>query len=238
MALTQVSVLVPWAPSTEVVSGPERDASWAWNEKRIRAFLPTAELVLGVPDVTGDPGVFSRSQALNRAAALATGDIFVVCDADTTYTATDFLRAIELAEDGHWTLPLRYVRLSQRTSAGWIASGPLARVPDDWERGLEQEYPFANSGVVVFPRAAFEAMDGFDERFKGWGGEDDAQRAALEALYRAPTRVGIAYHLWHPRLLEHTTQAPYGPESRVLADRYGAAAGSREEMLALIAERG
>lgn len=232
-----ISVIVPWAPST-TVSGAERDASWAWNEQRIRRLLPEAELVLGVPDVVGDPGVFSRSQALNRAIEKAEGEVLVICDADTTYVPADFEAAIRLAREGQWTLPERYVRLSQRTSAGWMASGPISRPPDDWERDLEQEYPFANSGVVVFLREAWERMEGFDERFRGWGGEDDAARAALEALYRAPTRVGIAYHLWHPRLLEHTTQARYGPESRVLADRYGAAAGSREEMLALIAERG
>ncbi len=228
-----VSVLVPFAPA-----GAERDAAWAWNRRRMERMFPTLELCVGAPDRVGHPGEFSRSLALNRAAELATGHVFAVCDADTTYpSAADFSYATGCALNGEWTLPERYIRLGPRCSSAWMASGFHAPPPTNWERDVEQEYPFANSGVVVLPREAFERVGGFDQRFKGWGGEDDAMRAALEALWSPPTRYGIALHLWHPRPLEHTTGARYNAESRVLADRYGAVAGDPEAMLELIAER-
>lgn len=227
-----ISTLVPWSPA-----GPERDASWAWNRRRLEEFGLADELLLGAPDVVGNPGIFSRSLALNRAAAQATRDLFLICDADTTYEAHDFILAVDAANEGGWTLPERYVRLSQRASEAWMAEDPSAAPPEDWETDLDQEYPFANSGVVAMPRAAFEAVGGFDQRFRGWGGEDDAMRAALETLWCPPTRIGIAYHLWHPRPPEHSSSAPYTPESFMLADRYGATSGDREGMLALLAER-
>lgn len=228
----RISTLVPWSPA-----GPERDASWAWNRRRLDEFGLADELVLGAPDVVGDPGVFSRSLALNRAAAKATGDLFLICDADTTYEdPADFARVVEVAEKGGWTLPQRYVRIGPGISRLWMEGEPVADPPRAWANDVQQEYPFANSGVVAMPRAAFEAVGGFDQRFRGWGGEDDAMRAALETLWGAPTRIGIAYHLWHPRPPEHSTTAPYTPESFVLADRYGSASGDREAMLALLAE--
>lgn len=231
-----ISVLVPWSPAA-AESGPERDASWSWNRRRLRGLLgEEVEIVLGAPDVVGDPAIFSRSLALNRAAAVARGDIFLIVDADTTCSAEDFAAVIDRAEHGAYTLPLRYVRLSARASAEWLLREPTAPPPDDWERDLDQEYPFANSGVVAMPREAFELAGGFDERFKGWGGEDDAMRAVFETLWRTPERIGIAYHLWHPRPPEHSSKAPYTAESFVLADRYGAASGDREAILALLAE--
>lgn len=230
-----VSILVPWT-SAVGVSAAERDRSWEWNRRRLQALFP-AEIVLGAPDVVGDPAIFSRSLALNRAAAEATGSVLLVVDADTTYAPADFFAVVEAARGGAWTLPERYVRLGSRTSDAWMRCAPKTPIPMGWEGDVEQEYPFANSGVVAIPRAAFDAVGGFDERFKGWGGEDDAMRAALETIWEPPTRIGIAYHLWHPRPPEHSTYAPYTAESFMLADRYGAASGDLDAMAALLAER-
>lgn len=230
-----VSVLIPWS---DYPSGPERRRSFLWNLVRIDSRLPDAQIVLAAPDRLDSPGNFDRAVALNRAARKAEGDVFLICDADTTYAdLPDFDAALAIASDGGWTLPARYVRLGPRISEAWLTLAPEADAPP-WEHDVEQEYPFANSGVVVMPRAAYDAMSGFDERFRGWGGEDDAMRGALEALWGPPTRVGVALHLWHPRSAEETTSQPHNAANRVLADRYGAAAKvGRAAMLALIRER-
>lgn len=231
-----ISVLVPYAPA-----GVDRDLAWAWNQRRLLALVARlddeAELKIGVPNVVGDPAIFQRSLALNRAAEGASGDVFLICDADTTYEdPADFARVVEVAEKGGWTLPQRYVRIGPGISRLWMEGEPVADPPRAWANDVQQEYPFANSGVVCLPRAAFEAIDGFDERFKGWGGEDDAMRAALETLWAPPTRLGTALHLYHPRPPEHSSSAPHTAASFVLADRYGSASGDREAMLALLAE--
>jgi hypothetical protein len=229
----KLSILIGYAPA-----GDARAKSWPWVEARYRALLPEAELVVGRPDVVGQPGSFNKPLAINRAAALATGDVFLIGDADTTGERESLLTMIEVAERGGWALPWNYVRLDRPISDRWIHGDPAAPPPTNWQRHLEGEVPFANAGLVVLPRAAFEATSGMDERFTGWGGDDDALRASVETLWgEAPRRVGIAYHLWHPRPPAHSTASPNYPAQRVLADRYTGRAGDVEAMRALIAER-
>jgi hypothetical protein len=53
--------------------------------------------------------------------------------------------------------------------------------------------------VMMFPREAYYTLGCFDERFKGWGGEDVALLRALDTLYaKHKTYRSCIYHLWHP----------------------------------------
>ncbi len=49
-------------------------------------------------------------------------------------------------------------------------------------------------------RNTFIVAGGFDERFIGWGGDDDAFVHALETLCGNYIKLGReVFHLWHPR---------------------------------------
>jgi hypothetical protein len=57
------------------------------------------------------------------------------------------------------------------------------------------------SGDMSLWREDFERINGFDENFKGWGGEDDDLRLRLRAAgvrIRSILRWTRSYHLWHP----------------------------------------
>ncbi len=63
------------------------------------------------------------------------------------------------------------------------------------------EVPPLCGGSYVIRRDVYERLGGQDERFRGWGGEDDAMSIKVAKLC---TRVGIvrdglAFHLHHPR---------------------------------------
>src|SRR5690606_13059823 len=52
---------------------------------------------------------------------------------------------------------------------------------------------------LAVPRAVFEAIGGFDDGYRGWGGEDNAFWHAATVAAGEPNRVnGPAYHLYHP----------------------------------------
>ena len=55
-------------------------------------------------------------------------------------------------------------------------------------------------GLVIFRREAYEQIGGYDERFVGWGGEDDAMsRFKIPLLENVYILEDIAFHLWHER---------------------------------------
>ena len=64
------------------------------------------------------------------------------------------------------------------------------------------------SGNIILTKTAFEVIGGWDERFRGWGGEDDCL-----AHYKIPLLLGNdksikisghGYHLWHERTINDT----------------------------------
>jgi len=57
-------------------------------------------------------------------------------------------------------------------------------------------------GNIGIWRKDFERVNGFDERFRAWGGEDDDLRLRLRRAgirIRSILRWTRTYHLWHPR---------------------------------------
>jgi predicted glycosyltransferase involved in capsule biosynthesis len=77
--------------------------------------------------------------------------------------------------------------------------------------------------MLAVPRKLWDEVGGFDERFVGWGGEDNAFWHACTVISGAePARVpGYAYHLWHPAA-SNKRDAQYRT-NRELWRRYSAA---------------
>lgn len=71
-------------------------------------------------------------------------------------------------------------------------------------------------------RDAFAALGGWDERFRGWGGEDDALTHRIERSRLACTELdtAAALHLWHPRPNETTFGQPHYADNHRLVEEY------------------
>lgn len=55
------------------------------------------------------------------------------------------------------------------------------------------------SGIVAYSRIALERIFGWDERFEGWGGEDDIQFMKTKQLLKYVMLNGKCFHLYHNR---------------------------------------
>jgi len=56
--------------------------------------------------------------------------------------------------------------------------------------------------IHIVPREGFQTVGGWDERFRGWGGEDHAAMAAMDTLYGPhKTLPSSVTHIWHPVLV-------------------------------------
>jgi hypothetical protein len=166
-----------------------------------------------------DPGEgrFNRSAALNAAASQQPWDVAIVADSDTWVPPPQLEQATKLAvKSGRLVSALTGVieldpdcteavlsnRFSETTlSVGTVRTGELA----------------TQSSMLVVTRELWDNIGGFDPKFTGWGGEDNAFWRAAAILAGEPMRVpGYAFHLWHePAAPDHWKRSDPGYRNNV-----------------------
>ncbi|OIJ18533.1 hypothetical protein BKP45_18995 [Anaerobacillus alkalidiazotrophicus] len=194
--LNNVSVLIPFKPDKGI-----REDLFKWVTTFYQNVLPEVEVCIG----ENHDHPFNKSKAINLAAKNATKDVFVIADADIVYNPQIIVKSIELLDKNAWVIPYsKCLDLSEKSTRN------LLNVQPKWPFPIEVEYnerhknnPNYQSigGVIVLRRQSFSIVRGFDERFRGWGREDDAFKDAMNTLCGPYKRIedDFIYHLWHPK---------------------------------------
>ena len=216
-----ISVLVPFRGD-----GAWRDRVWAHLRERWAA--TGWEVIEGrCPD-----GPWVKALAVSDAFSRASGDVLAVVDADV-WSEGGLGEAVDAVLAGSpWAVPHTEVRrLTRQATEAVLSGGPV-------QGGLEQR-PYrgvAGGGMVVLTREALATVP-LDERFAGWGQEDQAWGLALTAVFGQPYRsTEPLWHLWHEPQ-DRLSRSTGSMSGRLLLRRYQAASGSRDGMLALLADR-
>jgi hypothetical protein len=211
-----LSVLVPFGGDD-----PLREATWVWLKAYYEAHLTDFEIVVGGDPKSiqrwyrRDPDAFSKSVAVNNAFKHSCGDILLILDADA-YLDTDVimhwaerLRAQRRAGVRSWAIPYRWLmRLTHDATRALLKTD--AKLPfqfDAFPGDLKVEGTDGSGFAHIYgamaqmmPREAFIAVGGWDERFRGWGGEDRAFLQKMNTLWgpyqNSPNTI---YHIWHPK---------------------------------------
>lgn len=196
-----------------------------------------------VPDARIFPGdVFSaqfcRSRACDIAVELAekaglATDVIVIADGDTVMKEPGAVYMAVEAARNRMTLCYAHetrMMLGRQDTASVMSNGFM--VGD-----AETTGPHWNtfSGCLAIGRPLWDAINGFDRRFDGWGFEDLAFMHAagtLGELTRAPG--GECWHLWHPRKHEEEEGQPHYLDNWAVWQEYVRANGDPTAMRALI----
>lgn len=240
--MTRIVFLVP-----RRADNGHRDELWRWARARWEALFPEWPIIEG----HHDQGSFNRSAAVNLASDLADEsgrwDLAVVIDSDVFLRRSAVAEAVDRAiEEQVVVWPhTRWRGLSEvwtkRTVEDRHDFGPEID-HDDMDVRIEKTNALSWSCCIAIPRAAWDRLGGFDERFRGWGYEDMAFQSAVVGLIghdRNPTvRPGEAgfghsdvYHLWHPRSGERITEG--APSNTAAKDYVANARLGRRYMVAL-----
>ncbi len=180
------AVLIPWRSA----DCPHRTRAFA--------FVLSRYATTGWPVVIGrhDDGPWCKALAVADALAQTQAEILILGDADCW---TDGLpEAVARVETGAaWAVPHRSVhRLDEDATPRWMAGERLDDLPLTQRPYLGE----AGGGILVIRRSVYEDCP-LDQRFTGWGSEDESLAFALRCLHGAPWRpVGHAplVHLYHP----------------------------------------
>lgn len=202
----KISLLIPYRSDNHY-----RDKVFKWVLEYWKNELPDAEIIIG----TSKSKVFCKTEAFNQAAKRATGKVFVLLDADAYMEGSIIEKcADDILEDPNdrlWFVPYRKLyRLTKEITLRILKSDPADpyRPPSppppefiDGDTSLSSYGHRYGAMVMVFPREAYDIIGCFDERFKGWGGEDVAILRALDTLYgKHKITKNDLYHLWHPTI--------------------------------------
>lgn len=226
-----VSVLVPFRDD-----GAMRGEIWEWLEKRWLSVFSDFELC--VADSV-EHEEFSRSRARNNAFAKSTGDIVVIADADSCPSTRALLSAIDIVEEdpSSWVIAHdAYAMLNEEFTVELLKQPASVVLPDGWSpdclvRPMFQSY----AGMLVCSRASFDKVNGYDERFGGWGLEDWAFRLAMDTLVSPHKRVsGALSHFYHGPPQGDEFDTPPEAKNQALYSYYKANVGNVENMTKLV----
>lgn len=184
-----VSVLVPFRAGC-----PYREKAWEWVQARYATDHPDWEVVTGA----SSDGPFNRSEAILNAAGHASGDVYVIADADVYCNPQP---AVEHAERAGWAIPhLLLHRLSEVASQRVLHGAAWRGQPLSTDNAQDSKpYRGNETGTLVVMRREVLQLVPPDRRFVGWGSEDVAWSLALNCLIGKPWRGSDdLMHLWHP----------------------------------------
>lgn len=191
--------------------------------------LPTLATQLPFPNCRTvfvyNPGAFNKAWGMNVGVRYAQSPVLVFTDADLIVGGM-LDQSIRYCQQ-HYSFVKPYRRLVDLTAEESVAIRAHGWHGYEWaahpqDRTGIGEHLVMCGGLFVIRRDAYLHLGGWDERFVGWGGEDDAfsyaaQRARLSTLEldEAP-----AIHLWHPRNTPSTAGNPNYAANCALNARY------------------
>ena len=161
---------------------------------------------------------WSRAASLNAGVLVAAGLCVVTTDADIVFTPAAFNELLALFETRSDALYLVQCRDLPR-SFGVERIDSILR--EGWEDGIVQAQEHATirprwgmGGFAAFSSTLFSAINGYDERLKVWGGEDNdfalrAQRAGFPVRWLSGSEVSIL-HVWHEPSMLKASQSEEG----------------------------
>lgn len=212
-----ISILFPYRGD----DGP-RDRLFGYVLRWYQHYFPEAQIVVG----RNFDQPFNRGAARNDAFEQSSGSVLIVADADTVPTAAGVRSGIaDVVAEQCWVIPYaekRYYNLTKEATEN-VLKLHVGEQPSEPVEGHYDHKITSWAGCLILPREAWEKVGGYDERFKGWGGEDNAFQLKLDNLW-GPHRREDSYccHLWHPVPAGTTFDQPHWPSNASLLRRYKA----------------
>ncbi len=174
-----------------------------------------------------NPGPFNKGWGLNVGAQLSRREVLYFCDADLLLPHDALATASSLCQRRVLAVnPYDHLRELNRDETEAILNGTTEPDFDPAHasrgRGDREQLNFCG-GAFLMRRDLHRRLGGFDERYVGWGAEDDAMSLKLGRFTSnvAQLELRAAVHLWHPRPEAQTFGNPHYERNRARLERLG-----------------
>lgn len=202
----KVSIIIGWRSDD-----PARIRLWDYC-RPLWEQLVTEDFEVCVSNDGVTHGPFARARAFNRAAAIATGDVYVIWGADMLPDTTAIQEAADRAAEKGWSLVF-----DSSTGFNPQMTNAILAGADPWLQGAKAVAGHV-PGIIAVRADAWKHVGGMDERFGDrYGFEDCAIRNALAKKYGPVRASGRSLGcLWHPHV-----DAPDPENSKLFWSEYG-----------------
>lgn len=214
-----VHVVIPWRPQESRL--PLFNAVTDWLQRDF------PDWPIHLADVPTELYCLAGSRNAGVIEAQEAGaSIVVLLDADTLVQSEVLQQAVDLvARQGGQAIPYsRYWMVDKAGGEQFLAGTPLTQCH-------AIHYPPSVSGAAVATPESWFAVGGQDERFLGWGGEDNAWYYAATTLGEVVRLEGDAFAGWHVPQVKGRVQ--YRRNHRLYSS-YRQYAGDRRSMETLV----
>lgn len=173
-----------------------------------------------------NPGAFNKSWGLNVATRFARTPWLIFADADLMLPAgldetLDLVaRGIEVVKPYN-----RLLDLSENETRD-LDHGVMPNAIIDPHAGGSGrkhlgEHIVLAGGIFAIQSGTYARLGGFDERFLGWGGEDNAMTLKIQRARPSVVQLdAAALHLFHPRDTDKLQSSPHYPSNLRLLETY------------------
>lgn len=183
----------------------ERKQALKYVLRRIRKDFPLMEILIVEQDTEKklhiddalnvrhlfiyNPDLFNRSWAFNCGVNNSTKDVYVFADADIFLEKEGYIQCFEAMQRFEAVTPNK-TNISN-VEIDYEGDGQIHFLND------RRLHSFAG-GMLILTKAAFDKIGGWDERFEGWGGEDDAMSHVIFSNLISKTFSLPNFHIDHP----------------------------------------
>ncbi|UII58057.1 hypothetical protein LS684_20730 (plasmid) [Cytobacillus spongiae] len=199
-----------------------------------KTLFPNTDILIATEG--NDP--YSKSSAINNAVQKVNTHFIAIIDADILCPKNTILSGLKHLPYFPLVLPYNKVFDLSRSMSEGIYDKPNNSLNTSILHGKlrHNQKSVPVGGINLIQKACFLKVKGFDERFKGWGGEDDAFVAACDTMCGPHKRLsGGIYHLWHPT--KKAEANPYYSKNHKMVTEYFKAYNKKEEMMKILTKR-
>lgn len=186
----KIGIAMPWRPQ------PTRVYAFEATVERYKTLLPDVDFYFGDTGSERWNMSGSRNQACDK--AIADGcDVVVVSDADTFVDSYALNKCIEIAyKQDVVTVPYTRLCMLNEEGSNALVAGEI-KINDAWH--YSAVYHNQVGGIFILSPKTYEILNGWDERFIGWGFEDlafqESHKTLLECDFIRVSAVAVTlYH--------------------------------------------
>lgn len=208
--MNDVTVAMPWRPTPDRLDAHQRIRQF-WRHSKI----PVTE----ADSLPTQP--FNVCEARNNAVRKIRTDIVIAADADTLPDLGAIFRALDVLRPGEVIWPYQTYR---HIPPDWVRESDLLAAPAD------RVYHNSVAALFITHRDTYWKLGGMDERFTGWGYDDNAFHAVALTLAAVRRLPGTVFSFNHAADRDTTDANP----NKHRAELYRFATGKPSVMAQLI----